>query len=118
MAALMTARIRLVLLALVAVAAVSGLLAVDRVVSVDDRSAGSALSDATDASDVLAATPARSHPALAAAPGMPLVVAAAVATPTTARRGHRRLGRGLQRRLGDVGDAWRALLLGAPPALL
>jgi hypothetical protein len=25
---------------------------------------------------------------------------------------------GVQVRLGDVGDAWRALLLGAPPALL
>jgi hypothetical protein len=33
-------------------------------------------------------------------------------------RGRRPLVSGLQLRLDDVGDGWRALLLGAPPALL
>jgi hypothetical protein len=44
----------------------------------------------------------------------------AAASSSTANATRRRRGRGqvLQGRLVDVGDSWRALLLGAPPVLL
>lgn len=53
-----------------------------------------------------------------------LLAVAALAAPSStlaqgviSRRRPRRV-QGLQVLLGDVGDAWRALLLGAPPTLL
>jgi hypothetical protein len=48
------------------------------------------------------------------------IVSLAAASPSTSAPSSRRRGRGhvLQGRLVDVGDAWRALLLGAPPVLL
>jgi hypothetical protein len=45
-------------------------------------------------------------------------LAAASASTTAATSRRRRRGQVLQGRLVDVGDAWRALLLGAPPILL
>ena len=45
-------------------------------------------------------------------------LAAAVASNTAGTSRRRRRGQVLQGRLVDVGDAWRALLLGAPPVLL
>lgn len=46
----------------------------------------------------------------------PLIAASAATTGGSSRR--RRRGQVLQGRLVDVGDAWRALLLGAPPELI
>jgi hypothetical protein len=46
----------------------------------------------------------------------PLTAVSAATTGGSSRR--RRRGQVLQGRLVDVGDAWRALLLGAPPELL
>jgi hypothetical protein len=114
MVAGMTPRARLVLLAVAALAAVPGALAVDGIVSEHGSLARSALVVVTDGPDAPVATPVGSHPVPVTLRGLPLAVAAA----SVVRRGARRPMRRLELRLNDVGDSWRALLLGAPPALL
>jgi hypothetical protein len=115
----MTSRACWALFAAAALAAVPGLLAQDGVI--DDRRPGSmAVVVATDGLDPLVATPARSHSMHAALRGVPLgplTVAIVVAVAGIIGRRRHQL-HGLHVRLGDVGDAWRALLLGAPPILL
>ena len=118
MVADMTSRARLVLLAVAALAAVSSLLAVDGVVSDHGSLARSALVVVTDGPDALVATPVRSHPVPVALRGLPPVMVAAVAVASVLGTGGRRSMRRLELRLNDVGDSWRALLLGAPPVLL
>jgi hypothetical protein len=107
----------LVLLAVAGLVAVPSLLVVDGIAFDDARSASPALVGVTGEPDAVVATPARSHPVLAAVPGLPLGIAAAVAA-SVIRRGRRHTVTGLRFRLDDVGDGWRALLLGAPPILL
>ena len=118
MVADMTPRARLVLLAVAALAAVPGLLAVDGIVSDHGSLARSALVVVTDRPDALVATPVRSHPVPVALRSLPLAVAAVVAAAFVLRSGGRWPMRRLELRLNDAGDSWRALLLGAPPVLL
>ncbi len=112
----MTPRSRLVLLAVAAMAAVPGLLAVDGMALNDAPSSSSAVVGVIDRPDTLVATPARSQPVLAVIRGLPLSMAVVAASLIT--RGRLRSMTGLPLRFVDVGDAWRALLLGAPPVLL
>jgi hypothetical protein len=107
----------LVLLAVAAMAAVPGLLAVDGMMSDDALSSSTAVVGILDRPDALVATPARSHQILALIRGLPLAMAA-IASASLITRGRLRSMTGLPLRLLDVGDAWRALLLGAPPILL
>jgi hypothetical protein len=81
---------------------------------------GSVLAETTGEPDPFVTTPARLHvlPAMPAVPLVPTAVAAVVGGGSLIGcRSPRGMG-GLHIRLADVGDAWRALLLGAPPALL
>jgi hypothetical protein len=112
----MPARSRLLVLAVAALTAVPGLLAIGG--NVSDGSTASSTLAVTDATDALAATPVRSHPVPVALRGLPLALGAAVAVASLLGRGgsHPVLPREL--RLNDVGHSWRALLLGAPPTLL
>jgi hypothetical protein len=70
-----------------------------------------------DRPDTLVATPARSQLVLAVIRALPLSLAV-VAAASLIARGRLRSMTGRLLRLVDVGDAWRALLLGAPPVLL
>jgi hypothetical protein len=119
MVAAMTPRARLALLAVAALAALSSVLALGGAMGSDRALATSALVGASEEPDPIVATPARSHvlAALRAAPLVPVGVAVVVAAGVISRRRRRRV-QGLHVRLGDVGDAWRALLLGAPPTPL
>ncbi len=112
-----TPRRRLALLAAVVLVAVPSLLSIDGFVVNDTPSAASALVGVTDGPDELVATPARSHPGLMAIRALPLAVVGAVAAAFVIGLGRRRPAHGFQLRLGDVGDGWRALLIGAPPIL-
>jgi hypothetical protein len=113
----MTVRSRLALLAVAALTAVPGVVAIGGNVS-DGSMGGRTLVAVTDVPDALAATPVRSHPVPLALRGLPVAPGAAVAVASVLGRGgaHPVLPREL--RLNDVGDRWRALLLGAPPTLL
>lgn len=113
----MTLRARLVLLAVAAMAAVPGLLAVDGMVLDDATSSSTAVVGVIDRPAALVATTARSQPVLAAIRGLPFSMAVITAA-SLITRGRLRSMTGLPLRLVDVGDAWRALLLGAPPILL
>lgn len=119
MPAAMTLRACWALLVLAALTAVSSALALGGVVGDDPASVGRALVGAGGEPDPLVAAPARSHElaALRLVPLVPMGVAVVVAAAVVGRR--RRPGvQGVHVRLVDVGDAWRALLLGAPPVLL
>jgi hypothetical protein len=116
MVADMTSRARLVLLAVAALAAAAGLLAVDGIPSQRGSLAGSARLVIDDGPVAVVATPVRSHPVPVVLRGLPLVAAVAVAL-ILHSDGPRPVLR-LELRLDDVGDSWRALLLGAPPVLL
>jgi hypothetical protein len=114
----MTPRSRLALLLVAALAAVSGALIVGDVLRDASPLASSSLVEATDGTSAMPATSARSYSVSAVLRTMPLAfVAVAFAAGRVIGRRHPRLQR-LQLRIGDVGDAWRALLLGAPPILL
>jgi hypothetical protein len=116
MVADMTSRARLVLLAVAALAAAPGLLAVDGIVSERGSSARSARLVVDDGPEALVATPVRPHPAPVVLRGLPLTAAVAVLF-LLHSDGPRPMPR-QELRLDDVGDGWRALLLGAPPVLL
>jgi hypothetical protein len=115
----MNPRARLALLAVAALAALSSVLTLVGAMGNNPAPGRSALVGASEEPDPIVATPARSHvlAALRAVPVVPLGVGVVVAAGVLSRRRRRRV-QGLQVRLGDVGDAWRALLLGAPPTLL
>ena len=114
----MSCRTRLVFLVVAAIAAVPGLLAIDGMVLNDARSSSTAVVRVIDPLDALVATPARSQPVFAAVRGLPLSLAViAAATLITSGRLRSMTG-GPPLGLLDVGDVWRALLLGAPPILL
>jgi hypothetical protein len=113
----MTVRSRLALLAVAALTAVPGVSAIGGNVS-DDSMAGRTLVVVTDVPDALAATSVRSHPVPVALRGLPLVLGAAVAVASMLDRGSSPSVLPRELRLNDVGDSWRALLLGAPPGLL
>ena len=118
MVAAMTPGARLALFAVAALAALSSVLVLGGAVGNNPAPPNSALVGASVEPDPVVATPARTHvlAALRAVPLVPMAVALVVAAGVVSLRRHRRL-QGLQVRLGDVGDAWRALLLGAPPTL-
>ena len=118
MLAHMTPRARLVLLAVAALVMVPSLLVVDGILSHGTPSASSLPVEVTDGPDAVIARPARPHPVPAAVRGLPLAVAIVLGGASVIRCGRRRPVRGLRFRLDDVGDGWRALLLGAPPTLL
>jgi hypothetical protein len=107
----------LVLLAVVAMAAVPGLLAFDGMLLDIAPSSSTAVVGIIDQPDAFVAIPARSHPILAAIRGLPFAIAV-VAAASLITSGRLRSMTVLPFRLIDVGDAWRALLLGAPPILL
>jgi len=114
----MTPRSRLALLVVAALAAVSGALIVANALRDAPPLASSSLVEATGGPAAMPATPARSNSMSAVLRALPLAfVAVAFAAGCGIGRRHARLRR-LQIRIGDVGDAWRALLLGAPPTLL
>jgi hypothetical protein len=119
MVAPMTHRARLALLAVAALTALLSVLALGGAMGNDPAPASSALVGASEEPGPLVATPARSHVLVPsrAVPLVPMGVAVVVAAGIISGRRPRRV-QGLQVRLGDVGDAWRALLLGAPPTLL
>ena len=120
MVGVLTPRSRLALLMVAALAALSGVLVMGAVQQDEPPLASRVLVGATDEVGTLVATPARSASvpvALRSALAPVTVVAAAGAVRVTRSRRHR-WAQGLRARLGDVGDAWRALLLGAPPASL
>jgi hypothetical protein len=107
----------LVLLTVAAMAVGPGLLAVDGMVLNRAPSLSTAVVGVVDRPDTLVATPARSQPVLTAIRGVALSMAL-VAAASLITRGRLRSMKASPIRLVDVGDAWRALLLGAPPILL
>jgi len=111
-----TSRARIVLLAIAVVALVPG--AVVGMATANDRSpVSTSLVDSPEPAVGHVAVPARAS--LPVVPrGLPesTVVATLAAAAVFSLR--RRSLRGLPFRLGDVGDSWRALLFGAPPAFL
>jgi hypothetical protein len=120
MVAGMTPRSRLAFLVVAALAAMSSALIVGDAFRDAPPPASSSLVEATDGPSPLLATPARLYSMSAVLRAMPLAsgaVALVAAAAGVIGRRHPRLQR-LQVRIGDVGDAWRALLLGAPPTLL
>ena len=119
MVGVLTPHPRLALLIVAALAVMPEVLVMDAVLLDESPPASGVLVWATDGAGALVATPAR-------ASSMPVAVRAALATATVAAvaaavplrgRRHRSVQR-LHAPLGDVGDAWRALLLGALPAFL
>ena len=117
MVAHMTPRARLVLLAVAALVTVPSLLVIDGILSHGTPSASVSV-EVTDGPDAVIVRPARPHPVPAVARGLPLAAAIVLGGASVIRCGRRRPVRGLRFRLDDVGDGWRALLLGAPPTLL
>jgi hypothetical protein len=112
-----TPRPCLALLAAVVLVAVPSLLSIDGFVANDTPSAASALVGVTDLPDELVATPAKPHPGHMGIRTLPLAVVGAVAATFVIGLGRRRPAHGFQLHFGDVGDGWRALLIGAPPIL-
>lgn len=117
MVGVLTPRSRLALLIVAALAAMSGVLVMGAVLQDEPPAASGVLVGATDGAGALVATPARSSsmPVAMRAALAPVTVVA-VAAAVRVRRHH--WVQRVQTRLGDVGNAWRALLLGAPPAFL
>jgi hypothetical protein len=112
----MTSRARVVLLAIAVLALVPG--AVVGMAMVDDRSpVSTSLVDSPEPAVGHVAVPVRASVPLVprGLPESAIVVTVAAAAVFSLRR---RSLRGLPFRLGDVGDGWRALLFGAPPAFL
>ena len=119
MVGVLTPRSRLALLIIAALAAISGVLVMGAFLQEEPPPASRVLVGATDGSGALVATPARaaSVPVALRSALVPVTVVAAAAVLVARSRRHR-WGQRLRARFGDVGDAWRALLLGAPPASL
>lgn len=112
----MAPRLRVALLAIIAVALVPGALVVTAVASDVPRASTSPVeADASSAPPV--AVPVKGPRSTVP---RNLTQAMVMATLVDAVRSiaHRRSMRGVPFRLGDVGDRWRALLFGAPPSLL
>jgi hypothetical protein len=111
----MAPRLRVALLAIIAVALVPGAL-LGTAVANDASPATISLVEADESPAALVAVPVKSR--LSIVPrAFPL--ATVIATVAVVRFSSRqRSMRGLPFRLGDVGDRWRALLFGAPPSLL
>ena len=106
------------LLVVAALAATASVLVVDGAAFSGGPSGVSALVDVNDGPNVVVATPAKSQRVPVAARGLALVVAVSMALAWVVASRRRRSMRAMSRDLGDVGDSWRALLLGAPPVLL
>ena len=115
----MTPRARVVLLFVAPLVAMASLLVVGGVAAGSGPSGASALLDADDGPNVVVvATVTKPQPVRAAVRGLSLVMAVSAGLAWIVSSGRRRSMRCLTRRLDDVGDGWRALLLGAPPVLL
>jgi hypothetical protein len=118
MVEVMTRWARLVLATAAMILAGSGAPVVERMMTGDAAAVQAAVAGIDSVPDAVVATRARVRFLTAAVRLVPMAVAvelAAGAVPI-----HRRRGRWgvLRLRLEDVGDRWRALLLGAPPAVL
>ena len=114
----MTARLRVVLLVVAPLAAMASLLVVGGVAFGGGPSGVGTLVDITDGPNAVVATVTKSQAVPVAMRGLPMTVAVFTGLAWIVASGRRRSMRCLPRRLGDVGDSWRALLLGAPPVLL
>jgi len=112
----MTPRARLALLAVTVLVLVPGVFA-GMVIANDGSPVGTTLADAHEPAAGHVAVPVR-----APLPLLPKGLAEATVIVTVGAAAwfsiRRRSLRGLAFRLGDVGDGWRALLFGAPPAVL
>ena len=112
----MTARARVALLAITALVLVPAALA-GMAAPQDRPPAATSLADAHEQVVPHAAVAARSSVPFVpkGLPDVTVIVVAATAALFSVRR---RSLQGLPFRIGDVGDRWRALLLGAPPSFL
>ena len=118
MLGVVTPHSRSALLIVAALVAMSGVLVMGAVLQDEPPVANGVLVGATEGTRALVANLARSSSMPVAVPAAlaPVTVVAAAAARLRGRR-HRFMQR-LHPRVGDVGDAWRALLLGAPPTFL
>lgn len=112
----MTPRARVLLMALTVAVLAPGAVA-GMGTAHDAVPASPSLAVAHEAAVGLVAVPVRSQlrPAPNGVPELTVIIAVGAAAWFSVRR---RSLRGLAFRLGDVGDRWRALLFGAPPAFL
>jgi hypothetical protein len=118
MVAAMTPRLRVVLVAVAVLAAVSGLLGAG-VAHADSVGSphGTTSAALADAPGAPVAAPAALHRVRSVTRDLAQPAPAVLAFAWIFLAGPRRVAGGRQLPLGDVGDSWRALLLGAPPGL-
>jgi hypothetical protein len=119
MVELMTRWARLVLATAAMILAGSGAPVVERMMTGDGTAVQAAVAGADNMPDAVVATRDRARFFTPTVRLVPMAVAV-VLVAGSASIHRRRRGRwgGLRLRLEDVGDRWRALLLGAPPAVL
>jgi hypothetical protein len=119
MVEVMTRWARLVLATAAMILAGSGAPVVERMMTGDATAVETAVAGVDHVPDAVIATRVRPPSLTTTVQVVPMLVAVAFAAGCGAiRRRRRGPGGVLRQRLEDVGDRWRALLLGAPPAIL
>jgi hypothetical protein len=110
---------RLVLATAALILAGSGAPVVERTMTSDATAVQAAVAGVDNVPDAVVATRDRARVFTTAVRLVPMAMAVVLVagSPSFHRRRRGRRG-GLRLRLEDVGDRWRALLLGAPPAVL
>ena len=117
MVGVMTRWARLVLVTAAMILAGSGAPVVERMMTGDAAAVQAAVAGVDSVPDAVVATRARARFFTAAVRLVPMAMAVVLAAGAASIHRHQRGGWGVLRlRLEDVGDRWRALLLGAPPA--
>ena len=118
MVEVMTRWARLVLATVAMILAGSGAPVVERMMTGDATAVQAAVAGVDNVPDAAVATRDRARFFTAAVRLVPAVTVVLVAGSASIHRRRRGRWGGLRLRLEDVGDRWRALLLGAPPAVL
>jgi hypothetical protein len=119
MVEVMTRWARLVLATAAMILAGSGAPVVERMMTGDATAVEAPVAGVDSGPDAVVATRVRPLSFTTTVRVVPMVVAVVLAAGCASIHRRRRGGWGLlRRRLEDVGDRWRALLLGAPPAIL